>query len=380
VPIDPNNLPDDAATLRKIVVDLTAQLDRSLAEQNKYQGLLRELLEAQRTRKSEQLSKEQLALFEAAWQARSAEDEAAADEDEDGNENGNGHGHVEYLMSSLAVFTSTGTSDQILVWKLTNTGSLDRTAALGVEVNPVDVLTYAVPPRATQKVGDFPLGQCLTDATLPTPFGPGCWRFVFAGGGPFPNTQKQRIDGHDTRMNQVTLAKGKLWSSLETAISVGGATQVGLAYFIVDPKKLRVVRQGTLAVAGNNLTYGAVGVTGDGRGAIAFSLLGRDFFPSAAYASIDINSGAGPIRIVAQGLGPDDSFTGYNPTSQFGARQRWGDYGAAAFDGKNLWLGSEYIGQTCTLSEFVSSGFSCGATRTQLGNWYTRLTKLSIEE
>ena len=54
MPIDPNSLPRDAETLRKIVVDLAEQLDRSLAEQNKYQGLLRELLEAQRNRKSEQ--------------------------------------------------------------------------------------------------------------------------------------------------------------------------------------------------------------------------------------------------------------------------------------------------------------------------------------
>lgn len=83
MPIDPNNLPRDAETLRKIVVDLAEQLDRSLAEQNKYQTLLRELLEAQRNRKSEQLSKEQLALFETAWQARSAEGESASGEDDD---------------------------------------------------------------------------------------------------------------------------------------------------------------------------------------------------------------------------------------------------------------------------------------------------------
>jgi hemerythrin-like domain-containing protein len=83
VAIDPNSLPRDSETLRKIVVDLAEQLDRSLAEQNKYQTLLRELLEAQRNRKSEQLSKEQLALFEAAWQARSAEAESAAGEDDD---------------------------------------------------------------------------------------------------------------------------------------------------------------------------------------------------------------------------------------------------------------------------------------------------------
>jgi hypothetical protein len=83
VAIDPNSLPRDAETLRKIVVDLAEQLDRSLTEQNKYQTLLRELLEAQRNRKSEQLSKDQLALFEAAWQARSAEDELAGGEDDD---------------------------------------------------------------------------------------------------------------------------------------------------------------------------------------------------------------------------------------------------------------------------------------------------------
>ena len=53
MPIDPNSLPRDAETLRKIVVDLAEQLDHSLAEQNKYQSLLRELLEAQRNRKSE---------------------------------------------------------------------------------------------------------------------------------------------------------------------------------------------------------------------------------------------------------------------------------------------------------------------------------------
>ena len=81
--IDPNSLPRDPETLRKIVLDLAEQLDRSMAEQNKYQTLLRELLEAQRSRKSEQLSKEQLALFEAAWQARSADAESAADEDDD---------------------------------------------------------------------------------------------------------------------------------------------------------------------------------------------------------------------------------------------------------------------------------------------------------
>ena len=83
MPLDPDSLPRDAETLRKIVMDLAAQLDRSLAEQNKYQSLLRELLEAQRNRKSEQLSKEQLALFEAVWRAQGTESQTAAGDDDD---------------------------------------------------------------------------------------------------------------------------------------------------------------------------------------------------------------------------------------------------------------------------------------------------------
>jgi len=83
MPIDPDQLPQDADTLRKMVVDLAEQLDRAFAEQHKYQSLLREWLEAQRNRKSEQLSKEQLALFEAAWRAQNAEKASDADEDDD---------------------------------------------------------------------------------------------------------------------------------------------------------------------------------------------------------------------------------------------------------------------------------------------------------
>jgi len=56
VPVDPNTLPEDADTLKRIVVDITAQLDRT-------ERLLRQLLQAKTGRKSEQLSREQLALF-----------------------------------------------------------------------------------------------------------------------------------------------------------------------------------------------------------------------------------------------------------------------------------------------------------------------------
>lgn len=78
--IDPSTLPKDIDLLQKIVVDLCERLQHESSEKNKYRSLLRELLDAQRNRKSEQLSKEQLALFETLWKASDPE---AAEEDED---------------------------------------------------------------------------------------------------------------------------------------------------------------------------------------------------------------------------------------------------------------------------------------------------------
>ena len=65
-----------------MVLDLMAQLDREFCERNKIETLLRELLDARRNRKSEQLSADQLALFAAAWQARQVETETPATPDD----------------------------------------------------------------------------------------------------------------------------------------------------------------------------------------------------------------------------------------------------------------------------------------------------------
>jgi transposase len=84
--IDPKYLPEDPKALQQMVLDLMAQLDRESAERAKIETLLRELLEAKRGRKSEQLSADQLALFAAAWQARQEETETpktSADDDDD---------------------------------------------------------------------------------------------------------------------------------------------------------------------------------------------------------------------------------------------------------------------------------------------------------
>src|SRR5437764_5570513 len=68
-----------------MVLDLMAQLDREFTARGKVEALLRELLDAKRNRKSEQLSDEQLALFAALWQKRQTERESenpAGEEDD----------------------------------------------------------------------------------------------------------------------------------------------------------------------------------------------------------------------------------------------------------------------------------------------------------
>ena len=79
---DPKHLPDDPQILQQIVLDLLARLDRESAERTKIETLLRELLDAKRGRKSEQLSVDQLALFEAAWQQRNLEETPTVTEEE----------------------------------------------------------------------------------------------------------------------------------------------------------------------------------------------------------------------------------------------------------------------------------------------------------
>ena len=83
MPLDPKKLPRDPETLQKIVVDLAGQLDRESVEKNKYRDMLRELLDAQRARKSERLTKEQAELFEAAWRERETEEDPHAEDGDD---------------------------------------------------------------------------------------------------------------------------------------------------------------------------------------------------------------------------------------------------------------------------------------------------------
>jgi hypothetical protein len=296
-------------------------------------------------------------------------------------------GGTEYFMSSDAAAEANGTgiSSDLIVWTLTNTQSLNSASpALNISNSVLTVNPYAIPPTSDQKAGDIPLGDCINDTTTPTPFGPGCWRFFFTTE-PAHNEVESHLDSNDTRMQQVVFANGKLWSALDTAITVGGVNKAGIEWFIVKPSAGgtgKVALQGYLALANNNLTYPAIGVTASGRGVMAFTVVGGDHYPSPGYAAIDAKVGVGDVHVIVEGAGPSDGFTSYIAFVGNPPRTRWGDYGGAVADGNTMWIASEYIGPAggtpCTFSEYLSTGFSCNGTRTSLGNWTTRISNLTL--
>jgi hypothetical protein len=300
---------------------------------------------------------------------------------------------TEFFLSSNAAEEANAVpggnfSNEVIVWALTNTKSLDSNSPnLGLSNTVIQSEVYGIPPKSEQKPGSIPLGQCINNTGLRTPFGRGCWQIFFVTE-PAHNEVRSRLDSHDTRMQQVWYADGKLWGALDTVVRVGEKKLAGIAYFILQPTVNAngavtgsIVKQGYVAVAGNNVTYPAIAVLPNGKGIMAFTLVGRNYYPSAAYVSIDVN-GTGDIHIAAAGLGPSDGFTSYKAFVGDPPRTRWGDYGAAVTDGSNIWMASEYIAQTCTFAEYTAGvsqtslgAFgSCGGTRTSLANWATRIS------
>jgi hypothetical protein len=319
-------------------------------------------------------------------------------------------GGTEYFMSSNAADEAagsdfTGSSTNLIVWALTNTSSLDTASpTLSLTNTVLNVNPYGVPPKAKQPgsgtpadsttTPNVPLGDCINDTTTATSFGPGCWRLLFLPPGPAHDEVISRLDANDTRMQQVDFANGKLWGALDTALTIGNETQAGIAWFIIKPSiastgvSATVAKQGYLGVAGADLTYPAIGVTPSGRGVMAFTFTGDNTFPSAAYAPIDAQVGVGDYTIIKAGLGVDDGFTSYKAFVGSPPRTRWGDYGAAAVDGKSVWIASEYIGQSCSYAQWLATplGGCPGAgyppaplnrTRDVLGNWYTHISQLT---
>ena len=263
---------------------------------------------------------------------------------------------TEFFMSSTADFGNDGTlfDNRIVVWAMTNTASLNATPNPALSSSVVTVTPYSIPPYAEQKAGDIPLGTYHNATSV------------------------GYIDSNDGRMQQVWYAGGKLYSALDTIVTVGGEQRAGIAWYILTPTisktgdvTAKITKQGQFGVAGNDVVYPAVAMLSTGKGIMTFTLTGQDYWPSAAYVSM---GSSGPTATInasfALGQGPSDGF------SEYGDRPRWGDYGAATVDGKSVWFASEYIGQSCSYDTW-SIDPSCGLTRATYSNWFTRISSVT---
>src|SRR6266568_552657 len=295
-------------------------------------------------------------------------------------------GGTEYFLSTNGGAEAHDTGDgkstfhpstQLLVWSLTNTSSLGGAPALTLSNSEVGVGLYTLPPSAAQKSGNQPLKTCLNNNP--------CSVLLENIKDPFAE-KSANLDSNDTRMQQVTWVNGSLWGAIDTGLNISSAKQAGIEWFKVSANGgssgASLGSSGYVGLGNDNLTYPAIGITTGGTGVMAFTVVGSDFYPSAGYATISGN-GVGDIHIAAAGQGPDDGFTNYrlfaNPPS-FTPRPRWGDYGAAVPWGSNVWIASEYIGQACSLQDYLNPNlglFTCGLTRTALANWDTRISLVS---
>jgi len=327
-----------------------------------------------------------------------------------GKASGDNKGTEFFLSSTLGDGSETGnlapTEQRIGVWAVTNTKSLDSSAPnLALTNQLISASTYALPPPATQKDGPTPLRDCLNDRSDLIDVGVGCWGALLDTV-PAAVEPLATLDSSDTRMGQVVYSNGRLWSTIGTAVRVDGDdhhgdsstnrsgdehhssnVRAGVLWMSVSAsvKKGRLSaetkKSGYLGVAGNNLTYAAVGVSPSGKVVLGMTVTGDDHYPSAGYAVISDGGhtvSKPVVRIIQEGAGPQDGFSAYgslggNPDST----SRWGDYGATAMDGDTLWLANESIEQTCTFDEFLADS-SCGGTRTFLANWGTRVTALHL--
>jgi hypothetical protein len=324
------------------------------------------------------------------------------------------NGGTEFFLSSNAAdeaqkpvsgAAGTRTSNQLIVWTLTNTASLNTASpAVSLSNQIQSVGQYGVPPKQQQPGSgaapgtDVPQGHCLNDEITVIIAGTGCWKLLVGATAHAAGAEVVASpDSNDTRMQQVMYANGKLWGALDTALNPdGGPQRAGIAWYILNPVAGKTILSGYLGATGHDFTYPAIGVTAAGRGVMAFTDTGDTTYPSAAYASIDASLGVGAWADVPGGLGAaaDDGFSGYKQ-QRFpnGIRSRWGDYGAAAVDGNSVWIASEYIAKTCDYTDWGGPFFvagsgdnllgTCGGashgpgTRTALANWSTRISKFT---
>ena len=178
----------------------------------------------------------------------------------------------------------------------------------------------------------------------------------------------EKLDPGDFRIVSANYSGGRLWATLHSEVSEGQGTRRHAAdYFAIFPQiqgkslTATLVTQGSIAPIGVNLLYPAIAVNARQQGAMVFTLVGPNNYPSSAFVPIN-NTTAGPVQISRAGNEPEDGFTGYRAFRGAGVA-RWGDYSAAAVDSDgSIWMATEY---TPDLARTVNANWSTYITRYQ---------------
>ena len=232
-----------------------------------------------------------------------------------------GSSDVEYLLNSFPYLDEAQTqpntsSNQLGLWALTNTAVVSSGGTPTLSETTITSETYGFPVAALATNG-------LSLAT-------------------FTN---------DSRMQQVQFINGNLWAALDSAVTVGGGTVDGPAWFEIAPSVSggavtggTFTDQGYVATAGKYLVYPAIVTTSGGATGIAFSMTSPSMNPSTGYvlrkAGDLLFSG---VQLTAAGNRADTGFTCKAPFAGTVQQCRWGDYSFATLDpnGTDLWMAAE---------------------------------------
>jgi hypothetical protein len=239
-------------------------------------------------------------------------------------------GGVEFFVSSQAFFS---TASSVGIWAMSNTASLQGASpAPFLTQTTVSTLNYVYPNAATQPAGPQPYGNSLHP--------PG--QLEFLDGGP------------DSRILSLAYAGAQLYTTFAAQVQDdNGVTLVGGCYLVLSPTlrsgvlAAKVVKQGYLSVRGNHLLRPAITVNAQGTGVIGATLVGPNYYPSAAFAPFDLTpTTPSTLNIASLGVLPEDGFSGYFPQPTTPVA-RWGDYSTAitSTDG-TMWMVNEYIPNT----------------------------------
>ncbi|HJT56708.1 MAG TPA: hypothetical protein VJ761_09450 [Ktedonobacteraceae bacterium] len=227
----------------------------------------------------------------------------------------NGNANAEYFLNSL---DPNGTFDNRLgVWAITGRDKVGKGGVPNLSSIVITSETYGLPPNAQS-----------------------------------PHNELVATD--DDRMQQVQFINGQLWSSLTTAITIPGDTQIrsAAAWFEVQPQLkgniiggATITGQGYVDMLGTYLMYPAIQTSPDGTAVMTMSLSAAQVYPSAVYTVKPAgNAGFGAVKVAAAGV---DRVREFACLPKFGGVCRWGDYSAAVIDpsnnGKSIWMATEYI-------------------------------------